>query len=123
VIFIPSGETKRNGIAERVYGLWARDFWDKNHFSSFREVLRKSPKILAWYQNYKPPYLDGMTVQEASGQQRLTKLRPRQIQQLPEDLPLTAGQLHFNRKVDESGEIDILKEHWRVSKTMAGEYV
>jgi hypothetical protein len=64
-----------------------------------------------------------MTVQEASGRQRLTKLRPRQIQQLPENLPLTAGRLHFIRKVDESGEIDILKEHWRVSKTLAGKYV
>jgi putative transposase len=125
VIFIPPGEPKRNGVVERVNGLWARAFWDKNHFSAFREVQRKSPKFPAWYQNHKPPSLDGMTVQEASGGQRLTKLRPRQIQQLPEpeDLPLTAGRLHFIRKVDESGEIDILKEHWRVSKTLAGKYV
>lgn len=123
VIFIPPGEPKRNGVVERVNGLWARAFWDKNHFSSFREVLRKSPKFLAWYQNHKPPSLDGMTVQEASGGQCLRKLRPRQIQQLPEDLPLTAGRLHFIRKVDGSGEIDILKEHWRVSKTLAGKYV
>ena len=123
VIFIPPGEPKRNGVVERVNGLWARAFWEKNHFSSFREVQRKSPKFPAWYQNHKPPSLHGMTVQEASGGQRLTKLRPRQIQQLPEELPLTAGRLHFIRKVDESGEIDILKEHWRVSRTLAGKYV
>jgi putative transposase len=125
VIFIPPGEPKRNGVVERVNGLWARAFWDKNHFSSFQKVERKSPKFPAWYQNYKPPALDGMTVQEASGRRRLPKLRPRQIQQLPEaeDLPLTAGRLHFIRKVDESGEIDILKEHWRVSRTLAGKYV
>jgi putative transposase len=123
VIFIPPSEPKRNGVVERVNGLWARSFWDKNHFSSFREVQRKSPKFLTWYQTYKPPSLGGMTVQEASGQQRLTKLRPRQIQQLPKKLPLTAGRLHFIRKVDRSGEIDILKEHWRVSKTLADNYV
>jgi putative transposase len=123
VIFIPPGEPKRNGVVERVNGLWARAFWDKNHFSSFREVLRKSPKFLAWYQTYKPPSLGGLTVQEASDQQRLTKLQPRQIQQLPKKLPLTAGRLHFIRKVDRSGEIDILKEHWRVSKTLADNYV
>lgn len=118
VIFIPLGEPKRNSVVERVNGLWARAFWDKNHFSSFREVQRKSPKFMSWRQNHKPPSLDGMTVQEASGQQRLTKLRPRQIQQLPEELPLTAGRLHFIRKVDESGEIDILKEHCQADQTI-----
>jgi putative transposase len=123
VIFIPPSEPKRNGVVERVNGLWARAFWDKNHFSSFREVLRKSPKFLSWYQNHKPPSLGGMTVQEASSQQRLTKLQPWQIRQLPKKLPLTAGRLHFIRKVDRSGEIDILKEHWRVSKTLADNYV
>jgi putative transposase len=123
VIFIPPGEPKRNGVVEYVNGLWARSFWDKNHFSSFGGMLRKSPKFLAWYQTYKPPSLNGMTVQEASGQQRLPKLRRRQIEQLPDDLPLTAGRLHFIRKVEANGEIDILKEHWRVSKTLAGNYV
>jgi putative transposase len=123
VIFIPPSEPKRNGVVERVNGLWARSFWDKNHFSSFRQVQRKSPKFLSWYQNHKPPSLGGMTVQEASNQQRLTKLQPRQIQRLPKKLPITVGRLHFIRKVDRSGEIDILKEHWRVSKTLAGNYV
>jgi putative transposase len=123
VIFIPPGEPKRNSVVECVNGLWARGFWDKNHFSSFCEVLRKGPKFLAWYETYKPPSLGGMTVQQAAGRQRFTKLRPRQIQQLPEELPLTAGRLHFIRRVDSSGEIDILKEHWKVSKTLAGNYL
>jgi Integrase core domain len=123
VIFIPPGEPKRNNVVERLNGLWAQGFWDKNHFSSFREVVRKSPKFPAWYERYKPPSLNGMIVQEASDQQRLAKLRPRQIEQLPEDLPLTAGRLHFIRKVEANGEIDILKEHWKVSKTLAGNYV
>lgn len=123
VIFIPPGEPKRNHLVERVNGLWAQAFWDKNHFSSFPEVLRKSPKFLVWYGSYKPPSLNGMTVQESSGQQRLPKLRRRQIEKLPAELPLTAGRLHFIRKVEANGEIDILKEHWRVSKTLVGNYV
>jgi len=38
-------------------------------------------------------------------------------------LPLTAGRLHFIRKVDAQGEINILKEPWKVSKSLVGQYV
>ena len=31
--------------------------------------------------------------------------------------------MHFVRRVDQGGRIDILKESWRVSKTLTGEYV
>ena len=123
VIFIPPGEPKRNSVVERANGLWAHGFWDKNHFSSFRGVLRKSPKFLVWYENHKPPSLNGRTVHEVSSQKRLAKLTRQQIARLPKDLPLTAGRLHFIRKVEANGEIDILKEHWKVSKTLSGNYV
>jgi transposase len=123
VIFIPPGEPKRNHVVERVNGIWAKSFWEKNHFASYRAVLRKSPKFLAWYETYQPPSLNGMTVKRASGEQGSTKLRRRQMAKIPEDLPLTAGRLHFIRKVDAGGEINILKEQWKVSKTLAGDYV
>jgi hypothetical protein len=31
--------------------------------------------------------------------------------------------LHFIRKVDTQGEINILKEQWKISKSLAGKYV
>ena len=123
VIFIPPGEPKRNYVVERVNGLWAKSFWEKDHFSSFREVMRKSPKFLAWYETYAPPSLNGKTVKQAADERRLTKLRRGQIAQIPEDLPLTSGRLHFIRKVDANGEINVLKEQWKVSKTLTGNYV
>lgn len=43
--------------------------------------------------------------------------------QLPEELPLTAGRIHFIRKVDAQAEISILKAPWKVSKTLSGQYV
>jgi len=123
VIFIPPGEPKRNHVVERVNGIWARSFWEKNHFTSLQHVIRKSPKFLTWYESYQPPSLNGMTVKQASSKQARIKLLRRQIAKIPEKLPLTAGRLHFIRKVDENGEINILKEPWKVSKTLAGNYV
>jgi transposase len=123
VIFIPPGEPQRNHVVERANGLWAKSFWEKDHFSSLRAVQRKAPKFLTWYENYAPPSLHGKTVKQAAAAQRLTKLRRRQIAQLPNELPLTAGRLHFIRRVDASGQINILKEQWKVSKTLVGDYV
>ena len=43
--------------------------------------------------------------------------------ELPNELPLTAGRLHFVRPVSAGGEIQILKEPWKVSRSLAGQYV
>jgi hypothetical protein len=123
VIFIPPGEPQRNHLVERVNGIWARSFWDKEHFSSVRAVRRKAPQFLRWYDTYAPPSLQGQSVQQAAAQQRWPKLRAAQIARLPTALPLTAGRLHFVRRVAANGEINVLKEQWKVSKTMRGKYV
>lgn len=123
VLFIPPGEPKRNHLIERANQIWVQSFWDKNHFSSRRELLRKTPKFLTWYETYAPPSLQGMTIKQASSLQPRIKLLRRQIAQLPQELPLTAGRIHFIRKVNAQGAINILKEPWKVSKTLAGQYV
>ena len=51
------------------------------------------------------------------------KLLRRQIAQIPTEVPLTAGRVHFIRKVDAQGAIPILKEPWQVSKSLVGHYV
>lgn len=122
-IFIPPGEPKRNYQVERVNGIWAKSFWQKNHFSSLPAVLRKAPKFLNWYESYAPPSLNGKTVKQAAADERLPRLRRAQIARIPNQLPLTAGRLHFIRRVDAKGEINILKEQWKVSKTIIGDYV
>jgi putative transposase len=123
LLFIPSAEAERNHVVARVHGTWAKSFWEKDHFASWRDLERQSPKFLSWYENYSPPALGGLTIQPAASQLRCQKLLRRQIAQMPEELPLTAGRLHFIRKVDCRGEINILKEPWKVSKTLAGAYV
>lgn len=123
LLFIPPGEAKRNHVVERVHGTWAESFWDKNHFTSRRDLEHKSPKFFDWYENYAPDALGGLTVKHATRGLHCQKLLRRQIAQIPAELPLTAGRIHFIRKVDAQGEINILKEQWKVSKTLVGQYV
>ena len=123
LLFIPPGEAKRNHVVERVHGTWAESFWNKNHFPSLRELERKSPKFFAWYADYAPQALGGLTVKQAARHLQSKKLLRRQIAQIPTEVPLTAGRVHFIRKVDAQGAIPILKEPWQVSKSLVGHYV
>jgi hypothetical protein len=121
--FIPPGEAKRNHVVERVHGTWAQSFWNKNHCTSLRDLERKSPKFFAWYAEYAPAALGGLTVKQAARHLRCKKLLRRQRAQIPTALPLTAGRVHFIRKVDAQGAITLLKEPWQVSKSLVGHYV
>jgi len=125
LIFIPPAEPQRNHVVERVNGLWVSSFWEKDHFASRRELLRKSPKFLAWYETYVPPALGGLSISQATRRRRPRrhKLLRRQIAQLPQELPLTCGRIHFIRRVNEQGEINILKEQWKASRSLSGQYV
>jgi hypothetical protein len=43
---------------------------------------------------------------------------------IPEDrVPIAAGRLHFMRKVEPAGQIELLNETWDVGKKWRGEYV
>jgi Integrase core domain len=123
LLFIPPGEARRNHVVERVHGTWAESFWNKYHFTSLRELERKSPKFFAWYHEYAPPALKGLTVKQAARHLQSKKLGHRQLTQIPAEVPLTAGRVHFTRKVDAQGAIPLLKESWPVSKSLVGHYV
>jgi len=123
LLFIPPGEPEHNSLVEGLHHLWAQSFWSKNHFASGKAFQRKSPQFLAWYDDYEPPALQGLTVKEARKGVKRRKLTPRALKRLPLDLPLTAGRLHFIRRVNERGVINIRKEDWKVSRGLTGEYV
>jgi hypothetical protein len=42
---------------------------------------------------------------------------------LPNSLPITAGRIHFIRKVKPDGIISVLNETWKVSNRLTGKYV
>ena len=121
-IFIPFGEPKRNGLVERLNGLWSAGFWRRQHFGTLAEVAAASPDFTAWYmQHYQPPALQGQT--PAAAQQAGRRLSRTQLQRLPGQLPITAGRVHLLRRVDAAGAIRVLNEQWLVGKRWAGRYV
>ena len=122
-VFIPPGEPQRNGLVEGIHQLWVRSFFDKAHFASVAHLKRQSPKFLAWYDQYEPPRLEGVSVAAAKRGVPRRRLTQRERHAIPEEMPLTAGRLHFIRRVDEQGQIRLLNESWKVSKRLVGAYV
>ena len=45
LVFLPVAEPERNGDVEQLNGLWARAFWNRQHFRSFAQVQRRSPRF------------------------------------------------------------------------------
>ena len=124
LIFTPPAEPKRNGVIERVNGLWGESFWDRNHFRSLTDLRRKSHRFIEWYEHrYFPQSLDGKTVGQACRGQKRIRLTAPQVRTLPEALPITQGWIHFIRRVSAAGEIRLLNETWKVSKSLAHRYV
>jgi putative transposase len=124
LIFLPVAEPECNGEVEELNGLWAQAFWERQHFASFARVCRASPSFVQWYMmDYAPPLLAGLTPTQAQRTELKRRLTATQIARLPDALPITAGRIHFIRKVKPDGTISVLNETWKVSKRLAGKYV
>ena len=124
LIFLPIAEPECNGEVEELNGLWGHAFWERQHFASFGRVARASPTFVRWYMtDYAPPVLGGLTPKQAQRYECRRRLPASQIAHLPEPLPITAGHVHFIRKIKPDGTIAILNEPWKVSKRLAGKYV
>jgi hypothetical protein len=54
---------------------------------------------------------------------RKQRLTLSQIKHIPEELPITAGRIHFIRRVSAAGEIRFMGESWKVGKCLAHKYV
>jgi hypothetical protein len=123
-IFLPVGEPKRNGVVERLHGLWGQAFWRRHRFDGLVEVRRAAPQFVRFYMEcYHPPVLQGATPGQAQQQVTRRRLTPEEAQLLPSVAPLTAGRVHFVRLVDAQGQIRLLNETWTVGKRLAGQYV
>ena len=124
LIFLPVAEPERNGEIEQLNRLWGHAFFDKRHFGSVQHVGRASPAFVQWYlTRYAPPYLGDQTPAQAQRREGRRRLTARQIAQLPDSLPITAGRVHFIRQVAPDGTISLLNETWTAGKRLAGKYV
>jgi hypothetical protein len=124
LIFLPIAEPECNGEVEELNGLWGHAFWERRRFASFGGVCRASPAFVRWYMTaYAPPFLADVTPKQAQRREPKRRLTANQMTHVPQTLPITAGRIHFIRKVKPDGTIAVLNETWQVSKRLAGKYV
>ncbi len=124
-LFTPFYEAKRNHQIETFHSMWDKAFWSRHEFRDCADVQAESPLFERWYhQVYRPPALQGKTPTQMRHGVSIVRLR-RDLQRLIPDgrLPITAGRIHFMRKVQATGEIDLLNETWLVGEKWIGEYV
>jgi hypothetical protein len=104
--------------------LWAKQFWERNRFRTISDVMRRQGLFLDWYATmYRPPSLNGLTPAQAQRQGTRVRLGKRQASRVPTRLPITAGRVHFVRRVATDGTIRFLGETWKVSRSLAQEYI
>jgi len=122
-LFTPLDEADYNWPAETFNALWAKQFWNRHHFSRRCDVPRVQRSFLEWYRtDYVAPRQSDTPVHLRRGH-RIRRLPARWADQLPDPLPICAGQIHAVRRVDETGYVRFLNEPIRVGKRLAGRYV
>jgi len=124
-IFTPFYDARRNWQVETFHSLWLRFFWNRHQFRDLAHLRQLTPDFRNWYQaHYRPPALEGLTPNQVRQGARLRLLSPALQQLIPAGrLPITAGRIHFMRKVTGDGLIHLLNEAWPVDRKLAGEYV
>ena len=125
VVFIPFYSPKKNADIESFHSDWDQAFWQRERFRDLAHVQEECPIFQRWYRTrYEPPALKGLTPTEARAD-FVSCLLPADfnLHQAEEQLPLTAGKVHFIRLVNSQGQIRVLNEPWAVDKELVGEYV
>jgi hypothetical protein len=125
LIFLPFEEPQCNSAVEQLNGLWGGPaFWQRHHFRCRGDVRRLSPAFLAWYwDDYTPPALGGLTPRQAQRREARPRLTQALLRAIPEPLPITAGRVHFIRRVPPEGVLRILNEPFQVSPRLVDHYV
>lgn len=122
MIFIPYNEPWRNAHIESLNGRFQKLVWNNNRFLNLHEFRIESAKFRKQHNNYQS---------YRSKEFRNCIQRPFTKTFLPENflyditqkLPITTGNIHFIRQVNENGQITIFNEAFYVNKKYCFEYI
>jgi transposase-like protein len=125
VLFTPFYEAKRNHQIETFHSIWNQAFWSRQEFRNCAHVQAEVPLFEHWYHTvYRPPALQGKTPAQIRRGVPILRLTAELQRLIPSGrLPITAGQIHFMRKVETTGDVNLLNETWAVGSKWIGEYV
>jgi hypothetical protein len=123
VLFTPLGEADYNWPAETFNALWAKDCWNRHHFSRRGDVPRVQRAFLNWYRTeYVAPRQADTPARLRRGH-RIHRLPTSWAAHVPDPLPICAGQLHAVRRVDPAGYVSFLNMPIRIGKRFIKRYV
>jgi len=123
ILLTPLGEADYNWPVETFNHLWARQFWDRHHFTRRRDIPRVQRASLQWYRtDYVAPRQADTPVRLRFGYQ-IRYLSAHCVTHLPDPLPLCAGSLHGVRQVATEGWVTFLHEPFRIGKRYGHRYV
>jgi transposase len=113
LVFSPFRHPESNGYIERFHQDYSKNVWDKIELPDFPAVQQHSPAFFEAYRHSEH--------HSALKGQCPAQLHPAVVHSpLPAEihasdrLPLTAGQVHFIRRVDQDHQVMILNLHWDV---------
>jgi len=124
-LFTPFYEAKRNHQIESFHSVWDASFWSRQEFRDRAHVQTEVPWFERWYHTvYRPPALENKTPAQMRRGVPIVRLTPELCRLIPPGrIPISAGRIHFMRKVETTGEISLLNETWLVGSKWIGEYV
>ena len=119
VVFVAPKSPRMNGSIENFNKRFGEKFWEKETFINLGDMRARSLHFVdqhnalsAWKNRNKS----------------LERINPDEIlkdtlKTHQDKLPLTDGKIHFIRKVDNEGRINVLNEAFKAGKEFIGEYV
>lgn len=122
IIFIPFKEPWRNGYIESFNGRFDKMLWRSQKFIDLTHIKTESLKFRDKHNNYQEYKKDTFNKQFIAGYS--LKFLPKNFKyDISKNLPITKGQIHFIRLIDEHGYANILNESFYVDKCLGFEYV
>ncbi len=121
-VFSPFYHPESNAFVERFHQDYSDFVWNKAHLENLAAVRQRSA---GFFPNYRASHHHSAL----AGQSPLEIHRALPVRKLsadfslPDRLPITAGQVHFLRAIDEKRNVLILNKIWSVGKALPGQGV
>jgi putative transposase len=113
-VFIPIRHPKSNGSVERFHQDYDQHVWKRHDLDNLAAVNTRAEAFFKTYRaTHYPAALSGRTPQQVH-ETYPTRQLPAGFAPDLDQLPVTAGQIHFIRKVEADGAIPLLNTRWDV---------
>ena len=119
VVFIAPSSPWMNGSIENFNNWFGSKFWDKDTFSDLEDIRTRSPHFVDQHNDLRAWKMRTKGVTQVNP----SKMLKNTVEINSDKLPLTEGQIHFIRKVDNEGGISVLNEAFKVGGEFISEYV